>query len=209
MTDSIETPARIAKMPKDQRGYFVPWFVQWIDGVPDFRVVDFSKLPRAVNERLCWICGEPLGRFKAFVIGPMCAINRISAEPPSHRECAVYAAQVCPFLSNPAAPRRETNMPKDHTEMPGVTLKRNPGVTLVWVTLDFQILRAGQGVLFQVGDPVQTLWYARGRAATGDEVRESIRTGLPSLEALADQDGPLARAELKTRMDAAMALVPA
>lgn len=27
-----------------------------------------------------------------FVVGPMCELNRISGEPPSHRECAEFSA---------------------------------------------------------------------------------------------------------------------
>ncbi len=81
MTTTLEVPPRIAKLPKDQRGYHVPWFVAWIDGVADFRVTDNAKLVRAVNERRCWVCGEKMGRHLAFLIGPMCAVNRVSAEP--------------------------------------------------------------------------------------------------------------------------------
>jgi hypothetical protein len=35
----------------------------------------------------------------SFVVGPMCGINRNSAEPPSHKECAQWSARNCPFLS--------------------------------------------------------------------------------------------------------------
>src|SRR5258708_1131539 len=118
----IEVPSRIAVLPKDQRGYHVPWFVAWIDGVPDFRVIGGGKLPHAVREKLCWVCGQPLGGFMAFMIGPMCAVNRISSEPPSHRECAVYSARVCPFLSNPEMKRRETNLPPARVEAAGIPI---------------------------------------------------------------------------------------
>lgn len=86
-------PVRLRKLPVDARGYPVPWFVDWIEGpegrVPEFRAMDPRKWVRAVKERLCWVCGEALGRWLVFPIGPMCAITRTTAEPPSHLDCAL------------------------------------------------------------------------------------------------------------------------
>src|SRR5215831_18617572 len=110
-------PRRMKALPVD-RGYPVPWFVEWIDGVPDFRIMDGRKLVRAVRERLCWVCGQPLGSFLAFTVGPMCAVNRISSEPPSHRDCAVFSAKACPFLTRPTMRRREAGRPEE-AEQPG------------------------------------------------------------------------------------------
>src|SRR2546426_12752289 len=66
---SLETlPPRLRKLRVDARGYPVPWFVAWIDGpdgpetVPEFRAMDGRKFRAAVKQRLCWVCGEPLGR---------------------------------------------------------------------------------------------------------------------------------------------------
>src|ERR1700757_2055277 len=96
-------PARIQSLPVDARGFPVPWFVEWFhaDGTPfeypemsiragdypDFRVVDSRKFGIAHREKRCWVCGGPRGKYVAFVIGPMCAINRVSSELPSHRDC--------------------------------------------------------------------------------------------------------------------------
>lgn len=171
----------MARLPLDARGYPVPWFVAWIDGAPDFRVIGPGKLAKAVNYKLCWLCGEPLGRFGAFVIGPMCALNRTSSEPPSHRDCAIFAATACPFLTRPNAERRSANLPADYVEPAGVGLKRNPGACLVWVTRSWKWFRVENGALCEVGDPTETLWYAEGRAATREEIDTSILTGLPLL----------------------------
>ena len=32
-------PRRFLGLPIDDRGYPVPWFVHWVDGKPDFRLV--------------------------------------------------------------------------------------------------------------------------------------------------------------------------
>lgn len=131
-----ELPRRIAKLPKDECGYPVPRFVKWLEdgkpapdgaspgAVPDFRYADASFRARAFTRGLCWICGEPTGAHRVFVIGPMCVINRITSEPACHRDCAEFAAKACPFLIRPRQKRNE----KDLIEgAPGFMIKRNPG----------------------------------------------------------------------------------
>jgi hypothetical protein len=76
---SIPMPSRIAKLQVSAEGFPIPWFVQWIKGEPDFRIMDGEKLSIAVRHKRCWICGEQLGQFMCFAIGPMCMINRVSA----------------------------------------------------------------------------------------------------------------------------------
>jgi hypothetical protein len=189
--------------------YVVPWFVVWIDGVPDFRIIDPEKFRRALRERRCWLCGEKLGKFLAFVIGPMCAINRTTAEPPSHRTCAEYAAMTCPFLTRPHARRRETNLPDHVVVPPGEMLRRNPGVTVIWITRRFVLFDDGKrGTLIEIGDPVELLWFAEGRTATRREILDSIDSGLPHLRALAESEGVDALAALTRSYQRALALVP-
>lgn len=203
----MTVPDRIAKLPVD-RGYPVPWFVEWIDGKPEFRVADGRKLRDAIRFDLCWVCGEHRGRNVSFVIGPMCAVNRVSAEPPAHRECAIYSAQRCPFLSRPSMRRRDNRLPEEATCPAGISIPRNPGVALVWSTRDYRIVPADGGVLFHLGDPTETLWYAQGRPATHDEAMESIGSGLPILRDMAEQDGPAATRQLDDQLRAALALLP-
>ncbi len=206
---NMELPKRIASLPKNEAGYPVPWFVGWVDGKPDFRVMDERKLILAIKEKICWICGESMSSYKAFVIGPMCAVNRVSAEPPSHTDCAIFAAKACPFLTNPKQKRRETNLPEQGEEPAGIMIKRNPGVALVWVTKKYEIFSDGAGgVLFRIGDPDETFWFAHGHEATRQEVEESIRSGLPILHEMAVKEGTDAIAELKTMTDKAMELIP-
>src|SRR5215510_204714 len=100
-------PRRMQSLPVSDRGFPVPWFVPWVNGQPEFRAMDGRKFELAVGKKLCWVCGQPLGTRFAFVVGPMCGINRISSEPPSHRECAEFSAMGCPFLSMPKMVRRD------------------------------------------------------------------------------------------------------
>lgn len=176
-------PERIVALPV-HRGYPVPWFVPWVDGVPEFRAMDGAKLEEAVVRGLCWVCGQRLGAHRAFTIGPMCAVNRISAEPPSHRECAEFSARACPFLSRPTMRRREGDVPDGMDEnRAGGAILRNPGVALVWLTKDYRVLQVKGGLLFRIGAPRGVACYAAGRPASVEEIAESFYSGLPLLAA--------------------------
>lgn len=220
-------PDRIKRLPVDARGFPVPWFVEWFhkDGTlydrpdlphaegdyPDFRIVDARKLLIAYTQKRCWICGGPLGRWFAFTVGPMCAINRISSELPSHRDCARFAARACPFLTKPAVERRETNLPEGVRDAAGVHLHRNAGVTLVWVTNSYRAEPVdredgNEGVLFHMGEPHELEWYCEGRQATRDEIMTSIHTGLPFLREGCDA---VAERHLNEAYQEALKLVPA
>jgi hypothetical protein len=196
----LQMPDRLRHLPISAEGYPVPWFVAWIDGVPDFRIVDTDKLVRAAKYHKCMLCGEPLGRFKTFTIGPMCAVNRTSSEPPSHHDCASYAATACPFLTQPRMRRNEKDLPEQRREPAGIMLRRNPGVTLLWTCVSYKPFRDSDGgVLFRVGDPWNIEFMCQGRTATRAEILESMDSGLPSLMAEAEAEGPDAIAALKQR----------
>lgn len=203
-------PSRIRRLPVDGRGYPVPWFVAWVDGVPDFRVVAVERVLEAVKKDVCWVCGESNHpKRRAFLIGPMCAINRISAEPPGHPECMAWSARACPFLVRPKAKRREAGLPPEHEAPAGIMIARNPGVMLLWVTDRYALMRDDGGLLFRiVGSPIRLDWIAEGRQATRAEIMDSISTGMPILQGLADEQGPEAQAALAKAYAEAMLLVP-
>jgi hypothetical protein len=161
---------------------------------------------------LCWLCGEKLGKFMCFVIGPMCAINRNTAEPPCHRECAEFAVQACPFMRFPNRKRDEEALPEDGVKAGGdaAMIMRNPGVTLLWITKSYRPYRAHDGsTLIEIGEPVDVAWWAHGRAATRDEVMASIDSGLPILRAMAEKEGKAAIADLEKVTERGLKLVPA
>ncbi len=207
---AMETPARIRALPVDARGFPVPAFVAWVNGQPDHRIIDPSKFAPAIKKRLCWVCGQPLGQTFAFTIGPMCAINRIISEPPSHRECAEYSVRACPWLSRPVAHRRTAGLPEDVAEPAGVGLKRNPGVVIIWVTRSYRPFRPRTGgLLFQLGDPLEVAWYREGKPATRDEAVHAIYTGLPALLEIARGESRAAEDALAAQVSRIPALFPA
>lgn len=203
-----DEPARIRKLPM-LRGFRVPWFVMKINGEFDFRIMDTRKLVHAIKRDLCWVCGEKLGKFKSFVIGPMCGINRTSAEPPSHRDCAIYSATHCPFLSRPHMKRREDEVSESmKSNVAGIGLERNPGACAVWTTKGYVVFPDPDGrPLIEVGEPEEVLWFAEGRAATRAEVKRSIDTGIHHLRALCDMEASHEIAEAHAELDSRIAVL--
>lgn len=193
---TVPIPVRMAGLPRDHRGFIVPKFVAFIDGKPDFRVADTRHLVECVKKNLCYLCGQPMGTFKCYTIGPMCAVNRTISEPPSHRECATYSVQVCPFLSQPRMRRNEKDLPEERQEPAGVGLKRNPGMAVLWIERNpprpFKVGGGNgstAGVLFQLSDPVEVQWWKHGRVASREEAEEALTVGAPAVRDIAIAEG--------------------
>lgn len=202
-------PFRFRKLPIDERGFPVPMFVQWVEGRPDFRVIKPGWMSRCHHGRLCWLCGEPLGKHLAFVIGPMCAINRVTSEPPSHLGCAEFAVRACPFLAFPNRKRdKHTPIAGDHRSPAGVHLDRNPGACAIWVTDGYKPFKAEGGTLFRLDAPEAVHWYAHGRKATRAEIVASIDSGMPHLREIAELQGRDAMKALDQQYADAQRLLP-
>lgn len=168
-------PHYMRDLPLDERGYPVPFFVSRPDGQPNFQLADGAKWVRCVRENRCWICGKPLGAFKVFAVGPMAATNRISAEPPSHLDCAEYAIAACPFLLYPKAQRRsldDAGVPM--APPPGIHAEHNPGVMALWTTKQYKTLSPHAPAIIHLGDPTTVRWFSGGRLAGRELVAAAI-----------------------------------
>ena len=208
----IQMPLRISRLPVNDKGFPVPWFVARVGGdfgtpVWDFRVIGPGKLSDAYYNRKCWICGDKLGQYLVFTIGPICSVNRVNSEPPSHLECAQYAVQACPFLSKPRMKRNEVDLPEG-PPIAGEHLSHNPGATALWITKTYKPFKVKGGTLFKLGDPMNVLWYAEGRRATRGEVLEAMYKGLPYLRHMAQLEGPKAQKECEAALHLAMNWIP-
>jgi hypothetical protein len=187
----VPMPSRIRALPRDQLGRPIPWFVADLeDGGRDFR--DADRRIRALRDRLCWVCGQRLPRRFVFVLGPMCALNRITAEPPAHEDCADYSARVCPFMLRPQMVRRTSGIPEGTVAPPGKHLDRNPGGMLLWTTNDWTTFRPPfgmqTGLLINVGEPMRVSWWREGRAASRVEAEGMLDAGYARLQEEARQD---------------------
>lgn len=182
-------PPRMRSRPIDHRGFPVPWFVsnKTHDGLWDFVALDAARLDMAFRMGLCTLSGEPLGRHVAFVVGPMCIINRVAAEPPCIPELGEWAAQVCPFMSRPLAKRLNVDASTVQSP-PGIMVADNPGGCVVWTVkrTDFERDKSG---LYHFGDPTSVTWWTKGRKATPDEARALFAAWAAKLEAMASEEG--------------------
>ena len=222
MIDLPEMPKRIQRLPKDERGYPAPRFVQWLkadgqptgrfydpEAKPDFRYADPEFRARAFKTGLCWVCGEPTGVHKVYVIGPMCVINRTTMEPASHRDCAEWSVRACPFLLRPRQKRNEKGLDPE-ASAPGTGLKRNPGCVCLYETREATRFSDGAGSwLIRLGLPDRVDWLAEGRQATRAEIQASIDGGYPLLLGPAMDEGQEAVDELTRMTHDALKLLPA
>lgn len=156
-------PDRMKHMKQDSRGYPIPFFVPIIDGVPDFRLLDFNKQKIAVDKELCGICGRKLhSDYCYWISGPQGLKNRISSDPAMHRECAEFALNVCPHLVLQRAERRDKNVPRDAKIAALYTMiSDKPGsMFLVKTKTRWHIVKSPVGQnLLRYSDPVATFEY--------------------------------------------------
>jgi predicted 2-oxoglutarate/Fe(II)-dependent dioxygenase YbiX len=162
----IEMPDAIKRLPVSDTGFPVPWFTQWFlngkpsvpgVGVPDLRITDFNKRHHSDGTQ-CWICGEPLGEHKAFLISEDVVKTRVHDEPPSHRDCAIFAAKACPFIVNPQMRRNRKDMPLAVDARSG-----HPAKYCVWVTNKFAIENRGGRRFWRFGEAEEVLWFSKGK----------------------------------------------
>jgi len=153
-------PSMIAALPKDERGFPVPFFAPIRMGQPEFSMSDQLKLRRAIREQLCWVCGMPLIGKMAFVGGPLSVENRIFSDAPSHVECAEYAVQVCPFLAMPNYVKRAC---KDGIALPG-QVDHKPDRVAVYVTDGYKLVMMGDSPhrLFRANPTAAITWWKDG-----------------------------------------------
>lgn len=204
--DLLDMPDRMQGRPIDHRGFPVPWFVTRTtpEGLHDFQRVDASRKDEALRLRKCWVSGEPLGRLSAFVLGPMCIVNRIASDPPVIAEIGEWSARICPFLSRPLA-HRPSERPSDDVT-PGVPVDSNPGLCAVWVTKSFVVQRDG---LIRVGDPERVSWWREGREVTGSpEAQLVFERRVATLASLAAAEGEEALTAFLTQLDRARPFMP-
>ena len=118
-------PESVQKLPTFQ-GWPVPWFVEEPpEGHEyDLRVVSEAKRRRAMDYRLCGICGGeiPDPGWVAFIGGNLSVQNRLFSDPGSHEECARYAAKVCPYLAGTM--RQHTDVDPEKYEATGKLIKQ-------------------------------------------------------------------------------------
>lgn len=171
-------PRNIAALPVAQSGYPIPWFVAeqpQPDGtvLRDFRVASNERRAESVVAGRCYVCGQPLGLHKAFVMGPMGTINAVTSEGPMHTDCAEWSLKACPFLVNPEMRRRVGNYGGQVEALPGSAM-HNTGLSLLWLTKGFDIEGPADTFLIVPGKPLKLTPWVGGRKASEEELIASF-----------------------------------
>lgn len=55
---SILIPSFLNHLKVNPKGYPIPFFVAYVNGKPDFRLLDPKKQYYCIHQKLCAICGE-------------------------------------------------------------------------------------------------------------------------------------------------------
>jgi hypothetical protein len=119
MKFNIEIPDRLKNLKLDDRGFPIPFFVAWVDGKPDFRLLDPDKQRMCAEQHKCAICGTRMRDVYYFLGGPLTCKNQYSTDPAMHRECAEFSLRACPHMFFQKAERNERGSVYQHS-------KKNP-----------------------------------------------------------------------------------
>jgi hypothetical protein len=166
---------RIKVLPRDSRGFPIPWFVKPEHDPPDFRVLRDNASFKAHNLNICWICGQSLGSFKAHVLGPMGALQRSTTEAACHKTCAEFAAVACPFIANPNMNRSPRALPEGTNTFEAEL--DNPTFFCIYVMKGAQhryLSRQGNAPVWHLQEPVEVYWYRKGKLLDEEYVRTTL-----------------------------------
>jgi len=104
---SVRAPACFGDLPRDRRGYPVIATVSRHNDVVDFGSLSERRKLALATFDLCAVCGKPFGQGNRWQVAMTREVFDHSPatfnEAPVHEICALYAAQVCPFVSSPYA----------------------------------------------------------------------------------------------------------
>ena len=107
-------PEGISKLPKDARGYPIPYIVAYRDGKPDFTTQDAEKFEDCLKNKKCHVCGEVMTKGFFYIASDMTPDSGVFnfTDPAICIDCAWYSIKVCPFMANPNA-KHKPGMPQE------------------------------------------------------------------------------------------------
>jgi hypothetical protein len=185
----VPIPAGLAARPKSAQGYPIP-YVAFVapDGTPDFRVLDVPKQVECIKTRKCGLCGRPLGFWAAFLGGLLVELNRISTDPGMCEDCAIYAAQVCPYLARDNARYSQRALPES-TVSDKANAYEAQAVMFVLYANTWTIMPNPDtpGVVYAHvprWHPTKTRYFVNGVELTKDEAFQVMRDNPPDAETI-------------------------
>lgn len=187
----VPLPERLKHLPVDERGYPIIVTIPQTPGDIDFGAISERRKLIVATYDLCAVCGHPFAeddlRWQVTFAKPEEAeaigSSRQTAhhnEGPVHMICALYAAQVCPFVSSPYA-RLSDQMRRGQRRGEALVLRGYR--TTAAVEAISSELQAGVNILmFSMADLVQTIVLRNA-----GEAQEAYRLALEQ-DAMAELD---------------------
>jgi hypothetical protein len=161
-------PPTIARLPRDENGWPIPYFSATVNGRQTAGVADARKLAPAVRNSLCWICGvrmpdeSPL----AFITGPNGLRSRQATDWASHSSCALFAVRYCPFMAVENWERSKV-FTRAGTVVPIGGTMAKPPVTILITTMRVHVLQFADGILFRFPNAHHAEIYRLGKRIPG------------------------------------------
>lgn len=160
----IEIPDKMKALPLDHRGYPIPKFAH-IDseGKPHFDICADDIHVRLVIPGMCFICGQPLGRHRFFIGGPISAKSHYFNDGPSHRECAIFSLKACPFLANRNFTHMTENTKKHIPKKinTAVSTERPPATALIECRY-YRVTSVSGNIVIEAGEYEGIEWFCDG-----------------------------------------------
>jgi hypothetical protein len=123
-------------------------------------------------QRLCGICGVKLGWWVCFVVGPLTLEERATYMPGNHRECALAALALCPYLALEERDRSGRDVPVRQQIVPREILPEKPTRLALVTTREYSTLKGPKEQLYaRFAAPKRVEWwsYVNGRLTAEGE----------------------------------------
>lgn len=167
-----DTPKNIRKLPREKRGFPIPFFVATQpDGTRDLRFACGKAQFLCVTRSMCWVCGQSLGREFALVGGPMAICNHYFSDQACHPSCARFSVKYCPHLANAGAKYRTNNAPEDILK-PAGGINEHPGAIGILYTNEIRHSERGETLFAHPETVLGVDWYWEGQPITASEAAQ-------------------------------------
>ena len=180
-----QQPKRVQKLPEHQ-GLKIPYSVA-IDegGKPNYNLTDAEKYITCIRENKCFICGQTLGKHKAFMLPPLAVLRLQHNIPPSHRDCAIWSAETLPSTLNNKPMLLSANdqkQPEQKTGLIMIAVTTKAIYTATNNSPEWSFTNKESEILIN-----EAHWYLDGKQVNYDEVQSHLNKALGVITAEINQ----------------------
>lgn len=172
----VVPPPRLARRPRDTRGFIIPFSVDDGTPQPDFRMTQPERIRELLTARACWLCGDRLDHWLCFIGGPLSIANHAFTDGPMHEACAVYALRVCPFLASPRGHYTSEERPPEDSAINPYVADNRPTIFGLGFTDGFITEASPNGMLYMRARPWRkVIWYSEHGRIVRTQVFQTTR----------------------------------